>query len=58
MDDPIILDCDKCGANTVFGPDGLKGSDRIFALPVTWITVLCRTSCYQGGHPVPLWRGL
>jgi hypothetical protein len=40
MDDPIILDCDKCGANTVFGPDGLKGSDRIFALPVTWITVL------------------
>lgn len=29
MDDPIILDCDKCGANTVFGPDGLKGSDRI-----------------------------
>lgn len=29
MDEPIILDCDKCGTNTVFGPDGLKGDDRI-----------------------------
>jgi hypothetical protein len=29
MDEPIILDCDQCGTNTVFGPDGLKGDDRI-----------------------------
>ena len=29
IDEPIILDCDECGTNTVFGPDGLKGDDRI-----------------------------
>lgn len=29
MDEPMVLDCDKCGTNTVFGPDGLKSDDRI-----------------------------
>jgi hypothetical protein len=29
IDEPIILDCDECGTNTVFGPDGLKSDERI-----------------------------
>jgi hypothetical protein len=29
MDEPIVLDCDQCGTNSVFGLDGLKGDDRI-----------------------------
>ena len=29
IDEPIILDCDECGTNTVLGPDGRKGDDRV-----------------------------
>jgi uncharacterized Zn ribbon protein len=29
LDEPIILDCDECGRNTVFGPDGLESHTRI-----------------------------